>query len=241
MAPSQKPFYIALGVVVAGGIVFLASRIVGRHAVSIPANVVVTTADTSGFRGYVMGSPTAPVEITEYADFECPHCATFDQVSFPDIKTRVIDNGKARWRYRDFPLDGVHKQTRVAAHAAACADEQNHFWDYKTGLFARQNDWAFRDNAMSILREIASSAGLDAAKWQTCMESARYAGRIQASLDEGNKLGVNSTPSFLIGGRIYTQIESDSIVKLVDSLVKAAPAPAAAAPGPVVAAPAGGQ
>ena len=83
----------------------------GAAAVSIPANVVVTSADTSGFRGYVLGVPSAPVEITEYADFECPHCADFDQVQFPDINTRLIDPGKARLRFRDFP-DRGRQQSR---------------------------------------------------------------------------------------------------------------------------------
>nr|MBP7622015.1 thioredoxin domain-containing protein [Gemmatimonadales bacterium] len=57
--------------------------------------------------------------------------------------------------------------------------------------------------------------------WQSCMESAKYAGRIQASLDEGARIGVGSTPSFLIGGRIYTGLNSDGMVQLVDSLIAA--------------------
>jgi protein-disulfide isomerase len=223
MAPGQKPFYIALGVVVVAGGLFIASRVRGAGSVSIPANVVVTAADTSGFRGYLLGSPSAPVEITEYFDFECPHCADFDQVQFPDLQTRLIEPGKARMRYRDWPIDGLHKQSRVAAHAAACANDQGHYTDVKEALFRRQNDWAFHDNPMSVLTEIIKAAGVDAATWSACMQSARYAGRIQASLNEGTLLGVNGTPSFLIGGRIYNSVSSDQIVKLVDSLAAAVP------------------
>jgi protein-disulfide isomerase len=229
MAPGQKPFYIALGIVVVGGIAFIASRIHGASAVSIPANVIVTTADTSGFRGYLLGVPSAPVEITEYADFGCPHCADFDQVQFPDINTRLIVPGKARLRFRDFPIEGAN--SRVAAHAAACANDQGHFWDVKEGLFRRQMEWVLQSNAMPVITEVAKAAGLDVGAWNTCMQSAKYAGRIQASYNEGSKLGVNSTPSFLMAGRIYNSATADMIVKLVDSLVAAAPrAPGATTP-----------
>jgi protein-disulfide isomerase len=221
MAPGQKPFYIALGIVVVGGIAFIASRVRGAAAVSIPANVIVTTADTSGFRGYLLGAPSAPVEITEYADFGCPHCADFDQVQFPDINTRLIVPGKARLRFRDFPIEGAN--SRVAAHAAACANDQGHFWDVKEGLFRRQMEWVLQNNPMPVITEVAKATGLDVGAWTACMQSAKYAGRIQASYNEGSKLGVNSTPSFLINGRIYTSINADLIVQLVDSLGAAAP------------------
>jgi protein-disulfide isomerase len=223
MASAQKPFYIAFGVIILAGAAFIITRASGPRNVSIPANVVVTAADTSGFRGYILGSPSAPVEITEYADFECPHCADFDQVQFPDINTRLIIPGKARLRYRDFPLDGPHKVSRVASHAAACADDQQHFWQVKDGIFRRQSDWAFQDNPMKVLTEIVRAAGVDVATWSACMESKKYAGRIQASLNEGTALGVNSKPSFLINGRIYTTTSSDEMVKLVDSLIAASP------------------
>lgn len=237
MAPNQRPFYIALGVVVIGGIVFIASKM-GSPDVSIPANVVVTAADTTGFRGYLLGSANAPVEITEYGDMQCPICAVWDQVQLPDVKARLIDPGKARFRFRDFPLDSPHAHTRIASHAVACADDQKHFWDVKEAMFNRQTDWGMpqqsRANPMPVFTEIMKAAGLDLPVWTTCMESAKYAGRIQASANEGSALGVNSTPSFLIGGRIYTNLPSDAMVKLVDSLIAVTPAapPATAAPKP---------
>jgi protein-disulfide isomerase len=223
MAPSQRPFYIALGVVVVGGIAFIASRIIGTHAVSIPANVVVTATDTSGFRGYVLGDAGAPVEVTEYGDLECPICAVFATVQFPDIKTRLIDAGKIRFRYRDFPLDGPHKHPRVAAHAAACAADQGKYWPAHEAMFGRQTEYAMADSPMGPLTDIMRSAGVDVDSWTACMKSAKYAGRIQASENEGTALGVNSTPSFLIGGRIYVNISADRMVAIVDSVIAAAP------------------
>jgi len=190
---------------------------------------VVTAADTSGFRGYVTGSATAPIEVTEYGDLECPVCASFSTVQFPDVKARLIDTGKIRFRYRDFPLDGPHKHPRVAAHAAACANEQGKYWEAHEAMFRSQTDYALADNPMGPLADIMKSVGVNVDTWNACMKSAKFAGRIQASENEATALGIASTPSFLIGGRIYEGMASDKMVKLVDSLIAAAPPPPAAA------------
>jgi protein-disulfide isomerase len=223
MASNQKPFYIALGVVIVGGGAFIASRMKGSQDVAIPANVVVTAADTSGFRGYVTGSASAPVEVTEYGDLECPICASFETVQFPDIKMRLIDAGKIRFRYRDFPLDGPHKHPRVSAHAAACADEQGKYWEAQQAMFGRQVDYALSDSPMSPLSDIMKSVGVNVDTWNTCMASKKFAGRIQASENEGTALGVNSTPSFLIAGKIYVNPSADRIVRIVDSAIADGP------------------
>jgi protein-disulfide isomerase len=194
--------------------------------VSIPANVTVLAADTAGFRGYVIGSDSAKVEISEYADYQCPFCADFATIQFPAIRQQLIQTGLVRWRFRDFPLN-MHPNSRVAAHAAACADEQGKFWDMHVALFDHQTEWAPQKNASSRFSTYAEQIGLDVTKYNACMGSAKYAGRIQASLDEGTKLGVNGTPTFLIGGRLYTDraSNSDSIRALVMNLMPKAGTP----------------
>ena len=219
MAQGQKSFYYLLGGIVVVGGALLAYRVLGARTVSIPANVVVSQADTTGFRGYIIGSDSAPIEVTEYADFQCPQCANFDAVSWPDIKQRLVDAGKIRFRYRDFPLDQIHRNTRIAAHSAACANDQGKFWAMKAALYRRQSEWAESSSPMSTLKLAAADAALTLATWESCMQSAKYAGRLQASADEAVKVGVNSTPTFLIGGRLYPGLPADSMVKLVDSLV----------------------
>jgi len=221
MAQGQKPFYVAIGAVALIGIGWLAMRLAGGGPVSIPANVTVTEADTTGFRGYILGSETAPIEVTEYADLQCPGCGAFATVQFPDLKARLIETGKIRFRYRDFPLDGAHVHARLAAHSAACANDQGKFWEMEDRIYQRQNDWAMKGSALPIFEEIAKAVGLDTGAWKACMQSATYAGRIQASLEEGSRLGVQYTPSFLIGGRIYSGLNADDIVRMVDSMITA--------------------
>lgn len=212
----MKGFYLALAAVAVIGAGLLVYQVT-KPTVSIPANVAVLPADTAGFRGYVIGSDSAPVEIVEYGDYQCPGCANFDIVTFPDIKARLVDSGKARFVYRDFPLDGLHPNARISAHAAACADEQGKYWPMHKLIFQGQPDWA-RGNAERVLRGYAQAASLDMARYGECMQSARYAGRIQASYEQGVALGVDGTPKFLIGERIYNGMGYDEFRRIVDSL-----------------------
>lgn len=226
MAQGNKGFVMALAAVLVVGVGFIAWNLTAGAAPSIPANVAVMPADTSGFRGYLLGDANAPIEITEYADFQCPACGAFETVQFPDVRNRLIETGKVLFRYRDLPLDGF-PQSRLAAHSAACADDQGKFWEMKRTIYQRQPDWSMQGDAYDIFGEIAETNGLDVGAWEECMQSAKYAGRIQASLEEANAVGARSTPTFLIEGRLYGGMSGDQMVRLVDSLlaVEATPAP----------------
>src|SRR5919202_869771 len=126
----MKRFYAVLAGVAVLGLGVLGYLLARPATVSIPANVTIQPSDTAGFRGYVKGSPTAPVEIIEFADYQCPFCQTFATLQMPTIDERLIQTGRLRWRYRDFPLQ-QHPFSRLAAHSAACADEQGKFWQQR--------------------------------------------------------------------------------------------------------------
>lgn len=219
----MKRFYAILaGVAVLGlgALGFLLSR---PRVTSIPANVTVQPSDTAGFRGYIKGSDTAPVEITEYADYQCPFCQTFATLQMPTIEERLIRTGKLRWRYRDFPLQ-QHQFARLAAHSAACADEQGKYWEQHDRIYEGQGEWAEARDAGGHFRKYAVEIGLDAERYDQCMESGKFAGRIQASVDEAARAGVSSTPTLLVGNRLYRgRLDSDAIRRLVDSLTASTP------------------
>lgn len=219
-AGGLKPFYTLFAVVAVVGVGVIGWLMSRTPRVSIPANVVIQASDTAGFHGYVLGSDSAPVEITEFADYECPHCGQFSVVTFPDIKARLIDTGKLRWRFRDFPLNG-HTAARVAAHSAACASDQGKYWEQSGRIFDGQGNWSFASDPASKLRDIAKENGLDLTAYDACMTSAKYAGRIEADYQAGSQLGVNATPTFVIGGRLYPGgLAADDFKRLVDSLAK---------------------
>jgi protein-disulfide isomerase len=221
MAATQagmKRFYAVFAAVAVIGMGVLAYLLFKPATVSIPANVAIQPSDTSGFRGYLKGSADAPVEVTEYADYQCPFCQTFATLQMPTIEDRLIRTGRVRWRYRDFPLQ-QHPFARLAAHSAACADEQGKYWDQHQRIYEGQPEWSAARDAGSIFRNYARENGLDLNRYDACMKAGKYAGRIQASYNEGVQVGVSSTPTLLVSGRLYKgRFDSDAIIKLVDSL-----------------------
>ena len=213
----MKRFYVllALVAVAGGGAMWYSSH---RKTAPPPAAAPVVAA-TDGFRGYTLGVESAPVEVTEYSDFECPFCASFATVQMPVIREQLIAPGKLRWRYRDFPLP-THRYSRYAALAAQCAGEQGKFWEMHDQLF-EHHQWAQTGkNPRSLFQDFARAVGLDLDKYDACMDGQRYAGRIEASVQEGEAAGVRGTPSFYVNGRPFERSTSDDFKALVDSLTK---------------------
>jgi len=212
----MRRFYLLLGgaALVGALALWVAAR---GSADSRPANLTATP-DSDGFRGFTIGSDSAPLEVVEYSDFECPFCARFAAVQMPTIRTQLIETGRVRWRFRDYPLPG-HRFSRYAAHAAQCAGEQGRFWQMHDQLFFNHT-WAQTGrDPTRLFRDFARAAGVDVKQYDACMESGRFAGRIEASRQEGERLGVNGTPTFFVAGRLYSGgSTSDQFKHLADSL-----------------------
>jgi protein-disulfide isomerase len=216
-------FYLVLLVVavLAGVMMWRGSRggSADVAAAATGAPVTVTAAD-SAFKGYTLGSATAPVEVVEYADFQCPHCGEFANVQFPTIREQLINTGQLRWRFRDFPLN--FPWSRIGALAGQCAGEQGKFWEMEDALFQRQSAWGSSSrNPTGAFRDMAKTIGLNLDPYNACMDSRRYAGRIEASHEEGAALGVTGTPTFFVNGRELDNTRfgnSDAFKNLVDSL-----------------------
>ena len=222
-----KAFYWLLGAIMLVGVAalsYVATKPKGG------ATDVIQTADTTNAgpsQGYLMGKVDAPVKILEFADFECPSCAGFSVVTEPDIRTRIIDTGLASITYFDFPLT-QHRNTLAASNAAACADEQGKFWPMHDRLFQAQDEWngEATDSPKPFFKRYAQEVGLDVAKWESCYDARKYQKRIGANLADGLRRGVNSTPSFVIGNKMYRGMASyDAMKAIVDSVAKTTSSP----------------
>ena len=164
----MKRFYAVLGAVAVIGLGLLGYQLAKPATVSIPANVTIQPSDTAGFRGYLKGSDSAPVEITEYADYQCPFCQTFATLQMPTIDERLIKTGRIRWRYRDFPLQ-QHPFSRLAAHSAACADDQGKFWPQHEHIYEGQSEWSGPRGPAGLVRRDAGPGGRDPGEYAACM------------------------------------------------------------------------
>ncbi len=212
-----KGFYIGIGGVAVVGIGALAMAM--ARGAALPSGPIELAAIESarGFGGYEIGDADAPVEIVEFADFECPACRQHWVLILHDVKQRLVNTGQARLVFRDFPLD-IHPNARAAHHAAACVADQGKFWEIHDKLFDTQNEWTRRSGAERKFRGYARELGVDVGEYDACMSEGRFRGRIQASVEGGAALGVSSTPSYLIGNRLYLGISYDEMKAVVDSI-----------------------
>jgi protein-disulfide isomerase len=222
-----------LGLIALVGVAAL-GYVATRPKTSSAVRDVADTTNAGPAQGYLIGKVDAPVKIMEFADFECPSCAGFATVTEPDVRSRIIDAGLANLTYYDFPLT-QHRNTLAASNATACADEQGKFWPMHDRLFQTQDEWngEATDAPKAFFKRYDGEVGLDVAKWETCFDARKYQPRISANLADGLRRGVNSTPSFVIGNKMYAGMQSyDALKRIVDSLGKSAPAASSTAAAP---------
>jgi protein-disulfide isomerase len=112
----------------------------------------------------------------------------------PTIDKDYIQTGKVKYVFRDLPLESIHKNAFKAAEAAHCAGEQNKYWEMHDRLFANQNALE-----PAMLTAHAQAIGIDAKKFQACLDSGKYADQIRKDIAEANKYGITGTPTTVIG------------------------------------------
>jgi protein-disulfide isomerase len=158
------------------------------------------------------GRVDAPVTIIEFTDYQCPSCGALH----PIVQQLAGEYGdKLRLVIRDFPLDR-HENAFKAAEAAEAAREQGKYWEYIDILFHNQN-------ALGIdkLKEYASQVGLDRARFDANLDSGKFAEQVKRDLSDGNRLGIDSTPTVFINGRKFTGEKThDNLKAAIDSLLK---------------------
>ncbi len=227
-----KAFYWLLGVIALIGVAALGYVATKPKAAPTDVKNIADTTNAGAAQGYLMGKVDAPVKILEYADFECPGCARFATITEPDVRTRIVEPGLASITYYDFPLT-MHRNTLAASNAAACADEQGKFWTMHDRLFQAQDEWngEATDSPKPFFKRYATEVGVDVAKWESCYDARKYQKRISANLADGLRRGVGSTPSFIIGNKLYRDMGGyDEMKAIVDSIAKATTTPVVTVP-----------
>ena len=138
------------------------------------------------------GAAKPVVTIVEFSDFECPFCR---QVQ--DTLKRIVERyaGEVRLVFKHLPSEG-HRHSLLAARAAYCAGEQDRFWQFHEALFASLN------LSESVFGEIAATLGLSHEKFQSCLSAERSRTAIVKDIETARRYRVDSTPSFLINGRL---------------------------------------
>ena len=141
-----------------------------------------------------IGPDNAPVTIIEFSDYQCPYCQQWHQQVYQ--KLMAAYPGKIRFVYRDNPLP-MHAEAEPAAEAAECAGDQSAYWKYHDDLFSGQYGLG-----REAFMQYATDLGLDTKAFAACLDSHRFQGEIEADASDAAQVGINSTPSFVVNGRL---------------------------------------
>ncbi len=210
---SQSSQQIAGAIVIAGIIVAGAILLRGSNAPSgnTPTSNNLGGVPTSQGRpvspsDHIIGNMNAKIVIVEYSDLECPYCKVFHNTMHQVITN---SNGKVAWVYRHYPIPQLHPKAFHEAEATECAWEQggsDAFWRYADRIF----EITPSNNGLDVaeLPKIAEYIGLNLASFNTCLNSGKFATKIQADINDGVKAGVNGTPSsfIIVKGKVIDTI-----------------------------------
>ncbi len=147
-----------------------------------------------------MGDANARIVIVEYSDFNCGFCRRFYQETFPRLVSEYVATGKVRMSYKHYPF--LRPSSVWKAQAAECAGAQGRFWDYHGKLFSSEVGGG--DDEASVkqaLAGLAAELGLNLEAFTACLNDSAMQQQVLSDAQEGQRLGVSGTPSFLVNGR----------------------------------------
>ncbi len=166
------------------------------------------------------GPASAPVTIVEYADLQCPLCARLHEFFEKDLVPKY--GGKVRLIFKEFPLATIHDWAQSAAIASQCAYQidPEAFVAYRSLIFRNQPS-INATNSRDMLLNLAAQAGIDSLKLAACLDSQASRPRVEEDAREGQQLGVASTPTTYVNGRIILGLPSpDAFYKAVEEALR---------------------
>ncbi len=163
-----------------------------------------------------MGKEDAPVTIVEYASMTCPHCAHFNDTTFPELKAKYIDTGKVRYILREFPFD---PRAEAGFMLARCAGDN--YFPMVDVLFKQQDNWATAQNAKDALFQISKLAGFTQESFNACLTDQKLLDQVRAVQKRGaEEFKIDSTPTFFINGKTYKGAMSiEEMSAIIDPLL----------------------
>ncbi len=144
-----------------------------------------------------LGSPSAPVTIIDFSDFQCYLCARYVKNTEPKINETYIQTGKANMVFKHLPNRGT--DSKGAAIAAQCTNDQGMFWQFHNLVYKNQgpidSGWVNKDNLKKLASKIS---GLDIQKFNSCFDSQKYKSLVEKDIALGASFGFHDTPNFII-------------------------------------------
>jgi|WetSurMetagenome_2_1015567.scaffolds.fasta_scaffold56455_1 protein-disulfide isomerase len=184
-----------------------------ENATPVPVLTIVPAVFNTKVNGQHLGDPNAPVKVDVYGDFRCSACKFFSEQVEPQIIKDYVETGKVYLTYRFFIVidggDGTDASLR-SANAAMCAAEQNRFWDYDNTLYTNQVTESALLYTDERLTTMAENLSLDMTKFNSCYQAKKYAGDVQADINQGLSLQIRGTPSVFVNNKLVPDFQQTS-------------------------------
>lgn len=196
-----------------GGLV-LVSRGNKIDVSQVDVNAIIASGENAD---RVYGDKNSKVIVIEYADFQCPGCASFDKVT-TSVRKKYQDH--IAFVYRHYPLSTIHPNAFASAASAEAANKQGKFWEMSEQLFLSQSEWerASASERDKIFQGYASSLGLNIEQFRADVASKQTANAINYDRALGAKAGVSATPTMFLNGQ---KINNDIINQAAQGDAKA--------------------
>lgn len=202
------------GIVAAIAVIFIGIIIFNNNKAEAPDG-----SQKASLTSHTLGEGSSGVRLVEYGDFQCPACAQYD----PIVKEVVERYGEQiTFQFRNFPLISIHPNAVAAARAAEAADMQDKYWQMHSLLFQNQNSWGSASDPLPTFVSYAKQLELDEAKFREDFKSRVSNDRIQADIQEGTRLDVNSTPTFFIDGKKISNPDAsvEAFSKVIENAIE---------------------
>lgn len=223
-AGNRRGFFVALALIALVGLAAIATVLQrgSQTASAAPITVPPPPPGAAAPVGFTLGNASAPVEIVEYADFECSVCGQYFAVTEPDVRKQLVEPGLAKYTIYDIQVNSAHANSPAASVAATCASEQGQFWPMHDRLFGGQDEWNSQvtSDPRPVFAGYAKQLGLDLTKWNACYDARRGLPRLAVNHAAAERLGpgFRGTPTFVINNRVLQGTATfDAIKAMVDS------------------------
>jgi protein-disulfide isomerase len=192
---------VIAGLFIAGAVVWNGMHPAGPSGTGATAKVDIKDVKTDG-RPYI-GDENAPVTIAFWSDFQCPFCQQFELTTLPQIIQDYVNAGKVKVVFLEFPFLGQDSVTDAAYSLSVWKLYPEKYFEWRTAMYNAQDaegDQGFGD-AASVDKLNATISGIDAAKVAADVKTnlTNYEAQMNADKTQGQALGINATPSFIIG------------------------------------------
>jgi protein-disulfide isomerase len=159
-------------------------------------------------RDHIRGSLEAPVQLVEYADYECPHCGRAYWV-IKQLRDELGD--RLAVVFRNFPVTEVHPRAQSVAEALEAASAQGFFWEMHDWFYEHQHELEGLD-----LERHARVLGLDMERWHRDTLRGAYRDRVREDMESGRESGILGTPTFFINEVLHEgSYEHDALVSAI--------------------------